>query len=104
MQPTQSIERFEILDVLRGFALLGVMIANMAYHSGYWFLSPDKQASLSFHVLGEAFEWTIHFITEGKFYSIFSMLFGIGFGLQIHRSLERKAPFVGRFSRRLFVL
>ena len=76
MQPTQSIERFEILDVLRGFALLGVMIANMAYHSGYWFLSPDKQASLSFHVLGEAFEWTIHFITEGKFYSIFFCLEG----------------------------
>ncbi|MEM8765088.1 MAG: DUF418 domain-containing protein [Bacteroidota bacterium] len=104
MQPTPSNERFQILDVLRGFALLGVMIANMAYHSGYWFLSPEKQQSLPFYEVGEAILWGIHFITEGKFYSIFSLLFGIGFGLQIQRAMEKGTPFVGRFSRRLFIL
>ncbi|MEO0506833.1 MAG: DUF418 domain-containing protein [Bacteroidota bacterium] len=104
MQPTPSNERFQILDVLRGFALLGVMIANMAYHSGYWFLSPEKQQNLPFYEIGEAILWGIHFITEGKFYSIFSLLFGIGFGLQIQRAMEKGTPFVGRFSRRLLML
>jgi len=104
MLPTQSNERFEILDVLRGFALLGVMVANMAYHSGHWFLSQENQAALSFHELGESITWIIHFLTEGKFYSIFSLLFGIGFGLQIQRAMEREAPFLGRFSRRLMAL
>ncbi|MEL6483633.1 MAG: DUF418 domain-containing protein [Bacteroidota bacterium] len=104
MQPTPSNERFQILDVLRGFALLGVMIANMAYHSGYWFLSPEKQQSLPFYEIGEAILWGIHFITEGKFYSIFSLLFGIGFGLQIQRAMQKGTPFVGRFSRRLLIL
>ncbi|MEL7271523.1 MAG: DUF418 domain-containing protein [Bacteroidota bacterium] len=104
MQPTPSNERFQILDVLRGFALLGVMMANMAYHSGYWFLSPEKQQSLPFYEIGEAILWGIHFITEGKFYSIFSLLFGIGFGLQIQRAMEKGTPFVGRFSRRLLIL
>ncbi|MEO1054426.1 MAG: DUF418 domain-containing protein [Bacteroidota bacterium] len=104
MQPTQSYERIEILDVLRGFALLGVLIANMAYHSGYWFLSPEQQTSLSFHNLGEVFNWMIHFVTEGKFYSIFSMLFGIGFGLQIQRAMDKNQPFAGRLSRRMIIL
>ncbi|MEM9858887.1 MAG: DUF418 domain-containing protein, partial [Bacteroidota bacterium] len=44
------------------------------------------------------------FVTEGKFYSIFSLLFGIGFGLQIQRAMDRNQPFIGRFSRRLLIL
>ena len=104
MQPTQSNERYEVLDVLRGFALLGVMIANMAYHSGHWFLSPGKQAALSFYHFGELVTWIVHFVTEGKFYSIFSLLFGIGFGLQIQRAMEKEQPFSARFSGRLLTL
>ena len=104
MQPTQSNERYEVLDVLRGFALLGVMIANMAYHSGHWFLSPEKQAALSFYHFGELVTWIVHFVTEGKFYSIFSLLFGIGFGLQIQRAMEKEQPFSARVSGRLLTL
>jgi len=104
LQPTQSNERYEVLDVLRGFALLGVLVANMAYHSGYWFLSPEKQQALGSYEMGESILWVIHFVTEGKFYSIFSLLFGIGFGLQMQRAMESDTPFVGKFSRRLFVL
>lgn len=104
MQPTPTTQRFQILDVLRGFALLGVLVANMAYHSGYWFLSPEKQEALTHYTLGKYILWGIHFITEGKFYSIFSLLFGIGFGLQLQRAKAQNTAFVGRFSRRLFIL
>ena len=104
MKPTQQFERLNILDVLRGFALLGVMIANMAYHSGYWFMSPEKQQAFENYELGEGILWVIHFITEGKFYSIFSLLFGIGFGLQIQRAMRTHSSFAGHFSRRLFIL
>ena len=38
---------------------------------------------------------------DGKFYSIFSLLFGIGFGLQLARGGEAAVP---RFNRRLLVL
>ena len=104
MHPTLSTERYEVLDVLRGFALIGVMIANMAYHSGYWFLSPETQESLGLHGEGQSLLWVIHLVTEGKFYSIFSLLFGIGFGLQMQRAMAKDQPFTGRFSRRLGVL
>ena len=104
MRPTQQNERIVLLDVLRGFALLGVMVANMAYHSGYWFLTPETQQGLAHYELGEALLWGIHAITEGKFYSIFSLLFGVGFGLQMQRAMRNNASFTGHFSRRLFIL
>ncbi|GAA5023698.1 membrane protein [Marivirga lumbricoides] len=104
MQPTQPHERHLILDVLRGFALIGVLFANMPYHSGFWMLSPEAQANMQQAEAGHVLMWLLHFFSDGKFYSIFSMLFGIGFALQLQRSLDRNEPFAGRFSRRLLIL
>lgn len=104
MEPTQPNERYQILDVLRGFALVGVLIANMASHSGYFFLSPDAQQALPGAEAGGVLMWLIHFITDGKFYSIFSLLFGIGFALQMQRAQEKGELFTGRFRRRLLIL
>lgn len=104
MQPTTSSERFEILDILRGFALLGVLLANMAMHSGYFFLSDTQQQALSTAEADSVIMWLLHFFVEGKFYSLFSLLFGIGFALQMKRSNETNSNFAGRYSRRLFIL
>jgi uncharacterized protein len=46
----------------------------------------------------------VHFFVEGKFYSIFSLLFGFGFALQIARAQERDDPRASLFKRRLFWL
>ena len=104
IQPTPPNERHHFLDVLRGFALFGVLIANMAYHSGYWFMSPEQQQALPMSESGDVLLWIIHFVTDGKFYSLFSLLFGLGFALQLERSMKRQQPFASRFARRLFVL
>jgi uncharacterized membrane protein YeiB len=39
VHPASTTERYTILDILRGYALLGVILATMASHSGYLFLS-----------------------------------------------------------------
>ncbi|MBA2500029.1 MAG: DUF418 domain-containing protein [Chitinophagaceae bacterium] len=104
MQPTTVSERFAILDVLRGFALLGVLLANMATHSGYFFLSDTQQQAISTAEADSVIVWILHFLVEGKFYSLFSLLFGIGFALQMKRSTTLQANFSGRYSRRLFIL
>ncbi|MEO5906994.1 MAG: DUF418 domain-containing protein [Saprospiraceae bacterium] len=104
MKPTSLSERFELLDVLRGFALLGVLLANMATHSGYFFLSESQQQSFSTAPADSVTIWWLHFLVEGKFYSLFSLLFGIGFALQMKRSVELQSNFSGRYSRRLFIL
>lgn len=104
MQPTQPKERHLVLDVLRGFALVGVLFANMPHHSGFWMLPADAQESLPRAEVGHWLMWGLHFITDGKFYSIFSLLFGIGFALQLQKSMDQNEAFTGRFSRRLLLL
>lgn len=102
--PINTNERFIILDILRGFALLGVILANMSTHSGYFFMSESQQQSLDYLGADDSVEWWLHFLVDGKFYSLFSMLFGIGFAIQMKRSLERNEQFTGRYKRRLFIL
>lgn len=104
LQPTLLTERHTLLDVLRGFALLGVLLANMVSHSGYFFLSEAGQAAFDTASIDHTVEWIEHFLIDGKFYSLFSMLFGIGFALQLKRASELEINFVSRFRRRLFIM
>ncbi len=99
--PVQGSERYSFIDCLRGFALLGVLLANMATHSGYYFLSAEKQQSMDTYAVDHVVTWLIHFLIDGKFYSLFSLLFGIGFAIQLQRS---SGGFATRFSMRLFIL
>lgn len=48
--------------------------------------------------------WTTSFLAEGKFYPLFSFLFGLGAAIQMERADNRAIPFAGRYCRRLFVL
>jgi uncharacterized protein len=100
--PTLPDERIEILDVLRGMAILGILIGNMQWFSGYGMMPPAVAAegSAADHIT----HFLVHFFVEGKFYSIFSFLFGFGFALQIARAEERGDVNASLFKRRLFWL
>ena len=104
LQPTTLTERHRLLDVLRGFALLGVLLANMASHSGYFFLSETGREALGLTPTDHLVEWLEHFLIDGKFYSLFSMLFGIGFALQMKRAAAFDINFTARFRRRLLIM
>jgi uncharacterized protein len=104
LQPTTATERHVLLDVLRGFALLGVLLANMVTHSGYFFLSDESREAMTSIKADHIAEWIEHFLIDGKFYSLFSMLFGIGFALQMKRSSSLDDRFLSRFSRRLLMM
>ena len=81
MRPTRGAERIEIIDILRGFAVFGILTVNMAF-----FNSPQQLRGVGIEwwpdtldrVVGSA----IIFLSEGKFYTIFSMLFGLGLFIQ----------------------
>lgn len=103
-QPITPTERHSLLDVLRGFALLGVLLANMVSHSGYFFLSKAGIEALGTAEIDHIAEWIEHFLIDGKFYSLFSMLFGIGFALQMKRSSALDTDFTARFRRRLVIM
>jgi len=102
ISPISSTERIEILDVLRGLAVGGILIGNMQWFSGYGMM-PESLAANSPRA-DQITNFLVHFFVEGKFYSIFSFLFGFGFALQIARAEERGDLKATLFKRRLFWL
>src|SRR5215204_1035685 len=102
ISPVSSAERIEILDVLRGLAVGGILIGNMQWFSGYGMMPPMLAANAPF--ADYLTHFLVHFFVEGKFYSIFSFLFGFGFALQIVRAEERGDTKAIIFKRRLFWL
>lgn len=72
-------DRIENLDVLRGLALLGILLVNAAAFA----FPPDVSVSIAAPPFAPATlpdwfaAWGVHVLAEGKFVSLFSMLFGI---------------------------
>ncbi len=96
-------DRLLHLDVLRGFALFGILLVNFE-----WFVRPIQAIALGSEpgLAGADLlvDWLIKTLAEGKFYALFSMLFGAGFALMAERALARKTAFWGLYLRRLAVL
>jgi uncharacterized protein len=100
--PVAPRERIEILDVLRGLAVCGILVGNVQWFSGYGMMPASLAAQAP--LADRATHFLVHFFVEGKFYSIFSFLFGFGFALQISRAAERGDREASLFKRRLFWL
>jgi len=83
--PTTEKQRFIILDALRGLALLGIVLANLPEFALWTFLSPDEQAAMPTADIDETVRFWQFMLVDGKFYTIFSLLFGIGFAIIIGR-------------------
>ncbi|MFP4440355.1 MAG: DUF418 domain-containing protein [Chloroflexaceae bacterium] len=101
--PTQPRERIAIVDILRGFAIFGILLVNMMIFAApvYQFVletspwpGPVNQAAASF----------IRFTAEGKFFTMFSLLFGLGLTMQMSRAESRSIRFVPLYLRRMFIL
>lgn len=95
--------RITIIDALRGFTLLGIIITHMIeqYYAGP---PPEKFAGqttptvVDMVVAGSA--WML---INGKFYAIFSFLFGLSFYIQLSKA-SANLPFVLKFTWRLIIL
>jgi uncharacterized protein len=101
--PIGAGERVEVIDIVRGLALFGIIAANMRGFAGparayfepwiFWPSMPDR--------IAQAF---IDTFIQGKFVTIFSFLFGVGFAVQLERG-EAKGVKIGRvYARRLGIL
>ena len=80
-RPTGDKERYAILDVLRGLALMGIALANIPEFGLWTFLSHDEQAVMPTAAVDGTVRFLQYLLVDGKFYTIFSLLFGIGFSL-----------------------
>ena len=83
--PTTEKERHLILDVLRGLALADIALANFPEFALWTFLSPNEQAMMPTAEVDKVVRFLQFAFVDGKFYTIFSILFGIGFSLILAR-------------------
>ncbi|MBE0663312.1 MAG: DUF418 domain-containing protein [Bacteroidales bacterium] len=101
--PTASSQRIELLDALRGLAIFGILMVNMPL-----FFKPVSAMLLGYTGSGNILELFsqlfIKFFFEGKFYVIFSMLFGYGFWLFINRTSPDGKSIIPTFRWRVFYL
>jgi uncharacterized protein len=83
-------ERIEVLDAIRGFALLGIFIMNMPAFNTSLFQGVGGDPAWP-HWWDRGTETVRDVIFSGKFNSMFSMLFAVGFTIQLER-LQARAP------------
>ena len=91
LEPVTKASRIAEMDIVRGIAILGVFLINMPlfnapasafFQPGWvtgWWPEWNHQAAL----------WFINTFAQGKFYTLFSFLFGMGFGVQMLRAMEK---------------
>ena len=94
--PVDPRQRIEVVDMVRGFALFGVLLVNMFNFGAYsiaWNEPGDELALLG-----------MQFFFETKSWRLFCFLFGFGFALQLIRAEERGSKFVPVYLRRLIIL
>jgi uncharacterized protein len=101
MLPSAPAGRQPLVDVIRGFALFGILVVNMAAFAHPMTLrgiaEPVGQTTLDAGVAR-----LIQILAEGNFYALFATLFGVGFALQLRG--EPLGTFAPRYLRRLGAL
>jgi uncharacterized protein len=92
--------RINTIDILRGFALYGIVLAHVASVYLYEFrIMPAELTGIDGKL-----KRLLEFFIERKFYLIFSFLFGLSFSIQFQNALHRKKNFVLKYCWRLGIL
>lgn len=102
--PVSKNEREIFMDVLRGFALLGIFLANLNAFTWWHFVPQGTQGPFFVPAWDKKMEFLHHMFLEGKFYSIFSLLFGWGMAIQVIRLQAQGIQSVFIIRKRLAVL
>lgn len=101
LAPVSAPERIAVIDQLRGFAIFGILVVNTFYFF-HPFLAPQLTAAAT--VADRAAHFLITFLFLGKFYTLFSFLFGLGLHVQMSRAADRGGRIVPVYLRRLLIL
>ncbi|MCF7750982.1 DUF418 domain-containing protein [Bacillus subtilis subsp. subtilis] len=99
LQPVTTGDRIAVLDILRGFALLGILLMNMEAFSGpldlaFTNIDPHWQG------LDYGADAAIYVLVQGKFFTLFSLLFGAGFAIMAQRAEAARRAFTPFYLRR----
>lgn len=102
IRPVATGERIEVVDVLRGWALFGILWVNLEFFAwplNYVFF-PHDWSNPADHIA----ENVMKVLGQGKFYTLFSFLFGFGFSIYLLKGAQAARSAVPVYARRLLVL
>lgn len=103
LAPVETRERVAILDVLRGFALLGVLLGNtFLLYSGMFAGGVGTFPAPTW--LDHTAAWFVHLLVQSKAQTLLTFLFGLGFAMQLERARARGEPIVPAYVRRLLAM
>lgn len=101
--PIAPMERIEALDVVRGFALIGIFLMNIEFFNratnGIGLGMPVGLTGMDWLA-----SWFIAYFVQGKFWTIFSLLFGMGFAVMLTRAERAGREFMQPYLRRILAL
>jgi uncharacterized protein len=103
LAPIAVAERIEAMDVLRGFALLGILLMNMEGFVGP-VMASGTGLDPTLAGIDRIVDLLVYVLVQGKFYTLFSLLFGMGFAIMSQRAELAGRPFAGVYWRRGLVL
>lgn len=95
-QPMSLKERVHFLDIVRGFALMGIILVN-------YFLIVDSVKGFEMES-NDGFHHIVNWFASGKFITLFSFLFGVGFMIFMDRAAQKVDSPNKLFARRLTIL
>ena len=95
-------DRIAVVDVLRAFSLFGIIVTHSV--TGFLAGQPPSEDFMLFTPLDRMVADVEHLLTFGKFFTIFSFLFGLSFAIQLRNATQKGVAFKGRFTWRLLVL
>ncbi len=98
----QFADRVQVLDVLRGIAMAGILVINAMSILAVKGSTPAF--SVTIPLLDRLLQDAILFFIESKFFTLFSLLFGIGFAIQIQSAERQGMAFLPRILRRMIAL
>lgn len=103
LAPVTDSERIQSLDVVRGFALIGILMMNVEYFNrAIAQLGSGLQPGLSGPNLW--ISYFVQYFVVGKFWTIFSLLFGMGFAVMLSRAERAERSFLVPYMRRIAAL
>ncbi len=97
-------KRLLSVDALRGFSLAGIVIVHMVENFLGGPPPADAMAATNQGILDGIVNGFIFLFIRGKFFALFSFLFGLSFFIQMDSAAQKGQPFAGRFLWRLILL
>jgi uncharacterized protein len=102
LKPLDKHKRVDALDILRGLALVGILLMNIEWFNRAIISLGSHDTTLT--GIDHAVGWLIRCFVEGKFYKLFALIFGMGFAVMLLRAKDAGRPFGAWFVRRMLVL